>query len=96
MPGRIRMRAQGSAGGHKGLEDVIEKLGTDGVARLRVGIGASGAQDAYEYVLDKPTAEQKELLERAIAGASEAVICWLREGIDCAMNRFNSPPADHE
>ena len=58
-PGVIRLRAKGSAGGHNGLADIIEKLGTDEFARLRVGIGKSAFPDARDYVLGEPSKEEK-------------------------------------
>lgn len=88
-PGRIRVRARGSAGGHNGLADVIEKLGSEAVNRLRVGIGPCGEEDAVDYVLDKPTKEQKALLNGAIEMAREAALCWIEHGIEKAMNDFN-------
>ncbi|MHC4069575.1 MAG: aminoacyl-tRNA hydrolase [Planctomycetota bacterium] len=88
-PGRIRIRARGSAGGQKGLTDILEKLGTDEVNRLRVGIGQSGVQASEDYVLTTPSAEEKPLLEAAIDKARDAVLCWIEFGIDEAMNRFN-------
>ncbi len=53
-PGRIRVRSKGSAGGHNGLADIIEKLGTNEFSRCRIGIGPSGREDAVDYVLNKP------------------------------------------
>jgi len=88
--GRIRIRSKGSAGGHNGLRDIIEKLGTENVGRLRVGIGSSGAEQGYNYVLSRSPAEEKPLLESSVDRAKEAVLCWLESGIDEAMNRFNS------
>jgi PTH1 family peptidyl-tRNA hydrolase len=89
-PGRIRVRAKGSGGGHNGLADVIEKLGGEDVNRLRVGIGPCGEQDAVDYVLDKPTKAQKALIDTAIKRAREAVLCWVEYGIETTMNNFNS------
>ena len=89
-PGRIRIRAKGSAGGHKGLEDIIEKLGTNEFARCRIGIGQSGEEVACDYVLDKPTETERPLLDEAIERAREAVLCWVECGIEAAMNEFNS------
>ncbi len=88
-PGVIRIRAQGSSGGHKGLADIIEKLGTENFSRLRVGIGHSDVQAAEDYVLEEPTESQKKLLDKGIAKACEAVICWIKYGIKAAMNKFN-------
>ena len=88
-PGRIRIRTRGSAGGQKGLTDILERLGTDEVNRLRVGIGQSGVQASEDYVLTRPSAEEKPLFEAAIDKARDAVLCWIEFGIDEAMNRFN-------
>ena len=88
-PGMIRIRAKGSSGGHKGLVDVIEKLGTESIGRLRVGIGQSGEEDAVDFVLGNPTEAERPLLDEAIEKAREAVLCWLRYGIEAAMNEFN-------
>ena len=88
-PGRIRLRAKGSAGGHNGLADIIEKLGTNEFARCRVGIGPSGEQDAVDFVLDRPARADKPLLAEAIERARDAVMCWIEHGIETAMNTFN-------
>jgi PTH1 family peptidyl-tRNA hydrolase len=88
-PGRIRLRAKGSAGGHNGLADIALKLGTTEFARCRVGIGRSDLQESVSYVLDRPTKEQKPLLTAAIERATEAVFCWIENGIEPAMNKFN-------
>ena len=88
-PGRIRIRASGSSGGHNGLEDIIAKLGTDRFARLRVGIGQSDRPDSVDYVLAEPTPEQRPLLAEASGLAKDAVLCWINEGIEAAMNKFN-------
>jgi PTH1 family peptidyl-tRNA hydrolase len=93
-PGRIRIRAKGSAGGHKGLADVIDKLGTNQFGRLRVGIGSPSArlwreQEAIDYVLGGPTRDERPLLDEAIERAKEVVLCWLELGIEAAMNKFN-------
>lgn len=88
-PGRIRIRAKGSAGGHNGLEDVIEKLGTEIVGRLRIGIGQSGDEAAVDYVLDKPTEAERQMLDEGIEKARDAVLYWVEYGIEAAMNKFN-------
>jgi len=89
-PGRIRIRAKGSAGGHNGLADVIEKLSTESFGRLRIGIGQSGREDTVDFVLDKPTKADRLLLNEAIERSREAVLCWAEHGIEAAMNKFNS------
>ena len=88
-PGRIRFRAKGSAGGHNGLADIIEKLGTNEFARCRIGIGQSGREDAVDYVLNKPKMAEKPLLAGAIEKAREAVLCWIKHGNERTMNEFN-------
>lgn len=89
-PGRIRLRAAGSAGGHNGLADIIEKLGTEDFSRLRIGIGPSGEKDAVDFVLDKPTKAETKLLDKAVEKSKEAVLCWIENGIEATMNKYNS------
>jgi PTH1 family peptidyl-tRNA hydrolase len=89
-PGQIRLREKGSAGGHNGLADVLEKLGTDNVPRLRIGIGQCPADDAVNYVLGEPDKKESELVNKGIGQAKDAAICWLEEGIQAAMTKFNS------
>jgi PTH1 family peptidyl-tRNA hydrolase len=92
-PGRIRLRAKGSAGGHNGLADIIEKLGTIEFARCRLGIGAGGEevqQNQVDYVLGEPNGTQKVLIEESIEKAKNAVLCWIEYDIEAAMNKFNS------
>jgi PTH1 family peptidyl-tRNA hydrolase len=90
-PGRIRLRSKGSAGGHNGLADIIDKLGSNEFARCRVGIGSEETwQNQVDYVLGKPTEKQKPLLSEAIDRAKEAVLCWIENDIQTAMERFNS------
>jgi len=87
--GRIRLRAKGSAGGHNGLADIAQKLGTSDFPRCRIGIGRDDRQDSVGYVLGKPTNEQRMLLAAAIERAREAVLCWIEDCIEKAMNEFN-------
>lgn len=93
-PGVIRLRARGSAGGHNGLKSIIGTLGSEDFCRLRCGIGAAGVGDAYDYVLSNAPAEQRKILDAAIEMARQAVFCWIRSGIDVAMNEFNAPPIE--
>ncbi len=88
-PGVIRIRPQGSAGGHNGLADIIEKLGSDEFARCRVGIGQCSGADAVGYVLGRPAPQERPLLNDAILKARDAVLYWLRFGLDKTMNEFN-------
>ena len=88
--GRIRLRAKGSAGGHNGLKDIIARLGSDDFPRLRVGIGDSGRMDAAAYVLSRFSADEREVVDQTIRTAVDAIGCWLRDGIDIAMTRYNA------
>ena len=88
--GSIRIRTKGSSGGHNGLADVIEKLGTENIGRLRIGIGQSNKEAAEDYVLGKPTEAERPLLDEAIAKAGDAALCWVEYGIEAARIKFNS------
>jgi PTH1 family peptidyl-tRNA hydrolase len=87
--GRVRMRASGSAGGQKGLGDVIQRLGSDEVARIRIGIGRPAGSDAVDYVLSPFRPEEREPIEIALLRAAEAAECWITDGPAAAMNRYN-------
>ena len=87
--GKIRIRRKGSSGGHKGLKSIARALGTPEYARLRIGIGRPGHQDAVDYVLDSFSAAQRRAMTDAIQVAAEAVICWAEEGVEPCMNQFN-------
>lgn len=89
--GRLRMRAGGSSGGHNGLQDIIDRLGTDQWSRLRIGIGES-AGNAVDYVLGRLTVEEEDVMRRARQHAAEAVLCWLEFGTELTMTRFNGDP----
>jgi len=87
-PGQVRLRRGGSSGGHRGLASVARVLGSEGFARLRVGVGTSDG-DAVEFVLSEFPPGERETIREAIAQAVEAVRCWATRGMDDAMNRFN-------
>jgi peptidyl-tRNA hydrolase, PTH1 family len=89
-PGKIRIRASGSAGGHNGLADIVEKLGTAEVARLRVGIGKAPGPGWRDWVLTKPSPQDRKLLDGAILKARDAALCWIEKGTTAAMNGFNA------
>jgi peptidyl-tRNA hydrolase, PTH1 family len=87
--GRLRMRERGSAGGHNGLRSIIGEMGTEDLARLRVGIGAP-RKGAVEHVLgDFAHAEQRHL-DAILDAAADAVEAWAREGAHGAANRWNA------
>lgn len=88
--GTLRLRSRGSAGGQKGLGDIISQLGSDEVSRLRIGIGPVPDQwDPADFVLGRFTKNERETIDETIDRAVEAVACWMAEGIDVSMNRFN-------
>lgn len=87
--GQIRVRAEGSAGGHRGMADVISHLGSPRVARIRVGIGRVDPTAAVEHVLGRFLPEECEPIERAVQTAADAVECWVEQGVVAAMNLFN-------
>jgi len=90
--GRLRLRARGSSGGHNGLGDVLERLATEAVPRLRFGIGRPAApRDTVDFVLESFAADEEALLKQALPRAADAVACFVAEGIAPAMNRFNGP-----
>ncbi len=88
--GRLRIRKKGSSGGHNGLKDIISKLNTKEFARVRIGIGQNERMPAEAYVLSKPESEERKILDEAVANAKKAVFKWLKEGVEAAMNEFNS------
>ncbi len=88
--GKIRMRANGSHGGHNGLRHISEILGHDNYARLRFGVGndfAKGRQ--VEWVLGKWPDEELENVANARKKAIEALKCYCTEGLAAAMNKYN-------
>ncbi len=87
--GMIRIRENGSSGGHKGLESIIYSLENDRFPRLRIGIGSPVNQEAKDYVLDNFTADEKGQLEDIIDKAANAVLEWVSRGINSAMNKYN-------
>jgi peptidyl-tRNA hydrolase, PTH1 family len=88
--GKLRFRSRGSAGGQNGLDDIISRLGSEEFGRLRIGIGPVPDQwDPVDFVLGRFDAGEREVIEEATALAAEGVACWLADGIDACMNRFN-------
>ena len=89
-PGQLRIRKKGSAGGHNGMKDIIQKLGTEEFCRIRVGVGAKPKDwDLADYVLSRFDAQERALADEAIAQAADAVELIMTEGVDAAMNHFN-------
>lgn len=88
--GAVRMRERGSHGGHNGLRSIIDALGTTDFARIRVGIGRppAGVEPA-EFVLNRPTGDDRRLLDDAVSRAAEGASLWITRGADAAMRHTN-------
>ena len=90
--GQIRIRKKGSAGGHNGLKNIIEQLGSADFLRIRSGVGEKPeGWDLADYVLFHMSAQEQKEMGEAVARAAEAAVCVVQEGIQRAMNRFNTP-----
>jgi PTH1 family peptidyl-tRNA hydrolase len=88
--GTLRFRRQGSAGGQKGLQDIIRRLGTEEFSRLRIGIGpVPTAWDAADFVLSRFAPVERPVIEEAVLRAADGVECWAASGIEASMNQFN-------
>jgi PTH1 family peptidyl-tRNA hydrolase len=89
--GRFRLRGAGSAGGHNGLKSVEAALQRQDYARLRIGVGPvpPGQEGLADFVLGPLTREEDVAIADLLEPMAEAVECWLAEGIERAMNRFN-------
>ena len=88
-PGVIRLRKEGSSGGHKGMQNIIDCLSTEEIKRIRIGIGEPGEEDNIDYVLSKPLQDERPLIEEAIEDAVRAIKEYLKSDFDRAMNKFN-------
>ena len=93
--GRLRLREEGSAGGHNGLRSIIAEMNTQRFARLRVGIGEP-TRSAVDHVLRSFSPEEKRVLDEAIDAAATAVLDWAREGPVRAASRWNAWRPEHE
>jgi PTH1 family peptidyl-tRNA hydrolase len=87
--GRLRARPSGSAGGHNGLKSIIEALGTEEFARLRVGVGRGDARDLADHVLARFDPDERIAVAEATGRAADAAELFVTEGIGPVMNRFN-------
>jgi PTH1 family peptidyl-tRNA hydrolase len=89
--GKVRLRRRGSDGGHKGLESVIFQLASEEFARLRIGIGGGELPEHWvEHVLSPISKELESQLHSIMVTSAEVVECWIREGVESAMNRYNA------
>jgi PTH1 family peptidyl-tRNA hydrolase len=88
--GRLRIRAKGGSGGHRGLASVIESLGSEEFARVRIGVGRRpGVGGLVDQVLTPFGADEMEAVRQAVRRAGEASLCVTTDGVDAAMNRYN-------
>lgn len=89
-PGRLRLRPSGSAGGHNGLQDIIDRLGHDDFPRLRFGVGSDFSRGGQvDYVLSPFSPIERPLIDEAVVRARDAAETFVCEGVTTAMNRFN-------
>ena len=94
--GKIRLRQSGSSGGHKGMNSIVSTLGSEDFPRIRVGIGRPQAdeqsinEDAIiNYVLNDFSPQEEAIIKPVIAKVAEAIDCFITEGIEAAMSKFN-------
>lgn len=90
-PGKLRIRQGGSAGGHNGLKNIISHLHTDQFPRIRIGVGGKPHPDydMADWVLGKPQGDDRKAVDEAIRQAAQAVECYIKEGPQKAMGKFN-------
>jgi PTH1 family peptidyl-tRNA hydrolase len=86
--GQLRIRSKGSHGGHNGLRDIQNHLGTQEYTRLRIGVGA-GEEDLVDHVLGRFRPSERPVIEDALSLAIQAVSLWAGQGVDVCMNRYN-------
>jgi PTH1 family peptidyl-tRNA hydrolase len=94
--GKIRLRSNGSSGGHKGIDSIVSELGSQEFIRIRVGIGRPTTDsaeiseaDVIDYVLGDFTPDQASTIAEVIPRVSEALLCLISEGLTAAMNKYN-------
>ena len=90
-PGRLRIRAEGSAGGHNGIKSIISELGSQDFPRVKIGVGAKPhqEQDLADWVLSNFSANEEKALSAALEKAGEAALCIIEKGVPESANRFN-------
>jgi peptidyl-tRNA hydrolase, PTH1 family len=87
--GKLRVRSNGSHGGHNGLRDIQEHLGTTTYSRLRIGVGSPGEGQAVNHALGRFRPSERPVIDDAIALAVQAVVVWATRGVDDCMNQYN-------
>ncbi len=92
--GKLRLRLQGSPAGHNGMKSIVSSLGTQGIPRLRLGIGGAGGQErATGHVLGKFSSSEQPDVAKMVATAADCVVHAARHGVEAAMNTFNPSPS---
>ena len=94
--GTLRIRKKGSSGSHNGMKSVIYQLQNDEFPRIRIGIGTPPAEDWKDYVTGQVTDKEAPVLAEAVKEAAAALECIITDGIDIAMNRFNTSKKHEE
>ena len=89
--GKLRIRANGSAGGHNGLKNIIAHLGTDAFPRIKVGVGAPNhpEHEMVDWVIGNFTPAEKKVVAEAVGRAADAIACLIEKGVSEAQNKFN-------
>jgi len=89
--GKLRLRANGSSGGQNGLDDILRRLGSEEIPRLRIGVGPlPPGRDAAGYVLGRFTKDEQPEIAEMVQRASEAAATWVEKGLAAAMNKYNT------
>jgi PTH1 family peptidyl-tRNA hydrolase len=87
--GKLRFRARGTHGGHNGLRDIQNHLGTTEYSRLRLGVGAPGEGDMIDHVLGRFRPTERAIIDEAVPTAAQAVMVWVERGTEVCMNLYN-------
>ena len=94
--GKVRLRQSGGSGGHKGMNSIVSALGSESFSRIRVGIGRPQAEEQFvsedaivNYVLSDFSPQEEAIVKPVVAKVSEAIDCFITEGIEAAMSKFN-------
>jgi len=88
--GKLRVRTKGSHGGHNGLRDIQNHLGTQEYSRLRIGVGAADEKELVDHVLGRFRPSERPVIDDAVMQAIQAVSTWIQQGVEVCMNRFNA------
>ena len=90
-PGRLRVRADGSAGGHNGIKSLIQELGSQDFPRVKIGVGAKPhpEQDLADWVLGGFSANEQKAIDAALKEAGNAALCIIEQGVQKSANQFN-------